>query len=200
MRLELIVQTYGQLTDVVGRLPEFCKWYGKAPLLFDSLDPAFAHLCRIEVPEGYFRVTHAIPKPSRKQAFLWYEIKPRALTPTSDKDALVWDAQYTRGDWVPNKFGAVRRSLGQPVFQKVRKQTTPDFIAPDSGPYDFFVDAQLCSLLAGELGGRRALPATAQPPGRRACRPQGAVDEREPATLQLPRCRKSAAAPGRRRA
>ena len=152
MRLELIVQTYGQLTDVVDRLPEFSKWHGKAPLFFDSLDPAFALLCRIEVPEGYFRVTHAIPKPSRKQAFLWYEIKPRAVTPTSNKDVLVWDAQLAIGDWVPNKFGAVQRSLAQPIFHKVRKQATPDFIAPDSAPLYFFVDAQLCSLLAGELG------------------------------------------------
>jgi hypothetical protein len=102
----------GQLTDVVGQLPEFSKWHGKAPLFFDSLDPAFAHLCRIEVAEVYFRVTHAIPKPSRKQAFLWYEIKPRAVTPASNKDALVWHAQYTRGEWVPNKFGAVQRSPG----------------------------------------------------------------------------------------
>jgi hypothetical protein len=152
MRLELIVQTYGQLTDVVGQLPEFSKWHSKAPLFFDSLDPAFAHLCRIEVPEGYFRVTHAIPKPSRKQAFLWYEIKPRAVTPTSNKDVLVWDTQLASGDWVPNKFGAVQRSLAQPIFQKVRKQATPDFIAPDSGPLYFFVDAQLCGLLAGEWG------------------------------------------------
>lgn len=152
MRLELIVQTYGQLADVVSRSPEFSTWHGKAPLFFDSLDPAFARLCRTEVPEGHFRVTHAIPKPSRKQTFLWYEIKPKALTPASDKDALVWHAQYTGGDWVPNKFGALQRSLAQPIFQKVRKQATPDFIAPDAGPLFFFVDARLCSLLAGELG------------------------------------------------